>query len=238
MRQPLVLQNLLELTPAKHPAHGELQAALEKVRVIVVAVDKKKQDYEQRAKLIDIAGRLRGSESDALVQPHRYLLREGELLEIARQSAPFAAKYTSTESAGAEAHAEDAPNGQGAATTRASSGAPRYGLLCNDSFWYCEVLRGNRYSLLHVFHFRSSRERKERTPHSAQASAHIAAGPGDSIWVMDTQLRVQIQPVSGVHGACASEWLASAMEADGISVRDRLSSGRLGTSSHRVAGEV
>lgn len=238
MRQPLVLQNLLELTRPEHPTHADLQAALERVKVVVVAVDQKKQDYEQRAKLLAVAGRMRGTLSDEIVQPHRYVMREGELLEITRQSAPFASKYTSTSDPAGDTHGEGEPTGNEPTTARGANGAPRYGLLCNDSFWYCELLRGNRYKLLHVFHFAPSWDGKEKTPRSAdaQSPAHIASGAGETIWLMDAHLRVQLQPMSGVHGSCASEWLASAMEVGTITVRDRLES--LGTSSYRVAGDV
>ena len=87
---------------------------------------------EMRARLVELHERLRGEEDfgEALVQPHRQLLREGELREVSREG-----------------------GGGGGAASVNQRGAPKYGLLCNDSFWLCETLRGNRFNLLHVFHF-------------------------------------------------------------------------------------
>ena len=47
---------------------------------------------------------------------------------------------------GALHHCIPSPEGNGG-----MEGARRFGILCNDSFWYCEVMRGNRYNVLHVF---------------------------------------------------------------------------------------
>ena len=189
MRQPLVLGNLLELTPPEHPGHASLVLANKRVNAMVISVDAKKRDYEQRTRLVELYARLRGTsdESDELVQPHRQLLREGELAEVTRAAGASAAVGTG----GGEASQTGRANKKAAAAAYPSVGdleagvvpsaagvdggnggggggggggfalrcfgmiggddAPRYGLLCNDSFWYCEVLRGNRYNLIHVF---------------------------------------------------------------------------------------
>ena len=227
MRQPMVMTNLLEMTPPEHPAHASLDAANERIKAVVNLVDRKKSDYEQRARLVELLGRLRGEDDDAgdddgsLVQPHRQLLREGELYE----------------------GSDEGDSGMG--------GAPRYGLLCNDSFWLCETLRGNRFNLLHVFHFEdvvqkrigkkgagtagaaepSTRSRKrgsvltnfvmaratstsssdETRRRAALLFAVIRPGTdGTSFCVEDSQMSATLRP-PGASNVTAAEWLKDAM---------------------------
>ena len=182
MRQPMLLENLRDRTRKARPncaSVGTLELACSKMSGVVLSIDDKKQDYEQRGRLVELAEKMQGLPDHAsLVMPHRQLLREGDLLEVCR-TAPLDAPPP-TDLGAAMSHSEATPTGgEGgglserlancAVCAMVAELAPKYGFLCNDSFWYCESHRGNTFMLLHVFHF--------ATTGADEAAPTAAGGP-------------------------------------------------------------
>ena len=257
MRQPLVLGNLLDFTPPQHPSRAALEEAMEKIKAVVSAVDAKKRDYEQRTRLVELHTSVRGLEEvEELVQPHRQLLREGELAELRRGASlkegggGQLGQSNSREELGAAMESGGGGGGGGGGLLRCfgteDGPSHRYGLLCNDSFWYCEMLRGNTYNLIHVFHLRkpsdggilaptgagktTSRKRasvfapspkkdvgaSEDSADEANTKnyAVVEAAEGDSFWLKDSQLSVQLKPASSSQDD-SHEWLATLLQVSG-----------------------
>jgi hypothetical protein len=232
MRQPLVVANLLDFTQPEHPDYASLRTALEAVQSIVTEVNNKKADYEQRGKLVALQSRLRGHDDvDELVQPHRQLLREGELYELESLSPSSASSggppYSPAMGSKGRADPPDTHTPKG--RRNRAHGAPKFGVLCNDSLWLCEALRGNRYSVLHVFRFGNgladltaaadvrglSRGSVSNVSSSSggggPALASVEPGTTDaaSFWVRDAQLAVELRPVRA-EGAALTQAAASA----------------------------
>lgn len=156
MRQPLLLENLRDRTRKARPACPTipvLELALNTMRSVVFDIDAKKLDYEMRGRLVDVSARLQGlADHTPLIMPHRQLLKEGDLIEVSRTpplDAPPPLDAAGVPPTGAPAR----PLANCTPACGVEFSTPKYAFLCNDTFWYCESHRGNRYTLLHVFNF-------------------------------------------------------------------------------------
>ena len=169
MRQPLLIENLRDRTKKARPGCASIAAlelALDKVKRVVSAIDEKKVDYEQRQKIVDISSRLEGqTDSATLSMPHRQLLREGDLFEVLRTQPLDGPPPLDGSEATTRRRLDDGSDGGGRCMEIATANcswaltdheSPKYGFLCNDSFWYCESHRGNTFTLVHVFQFEAS----------------------------------------------------------------------------------
>ena len=130
MRQPLILDALAQLTPREHPDRAGLDAALEKLQVVVAQVDSRKLMHEQKVKLVQLQAQLRG-DFDELVLPHRQLLREGALVDVTATRAPEAIHADSSLPGRLE------PLGAICSALSGGAGSSCYAFLTNDSLWHC-----------------------------------------------------------------------------------------------------
>lgn len=202
MRQPMLLEQLHAMTAEGAPAKPLLEAALNRIKAVVSEVDEKKYEHEQRLKLNDIFPRLQGEGSDHFLEPHRHLVRGGGFAELKKAA-------TLPQGVGeASAGSDDDSGGRSSSFTRAfrtSSRRPtKYAILTNDTIWYCELLRGNRYRLLHVFDL-------------ASADFRVIGSHGDppaALWIADEAMAVQLQPATraGNTSGEASIWLGAITE--------------------------
>ena len=185
MRQPLLLEALLKNTPKEHPDHDRLLQGLNKAKEIVQHIDENKHAHAQAVKLVALHGRLRGH-FEELVVPSRHLLREGAMHELHKAAVkPGAAALATlgTSNIMGERETNRRTGGEerttsmrrrtinvSAATASTFARSAHYGFLCNDSLWYCEALRGNKYKVIHVFHFA---EGGPQEPRGARDVAHL-----------------------------------------------------------------
>ena len=210
MRQPMLLEQLLSLTPDEHPEHGTLVSALAEVKEVVATVDRRKFEQEQRVKLEATFERVRGDiDDEVLLPPHRHLLREGAMIEVKRRS-PRASTTDSDLGSDTEDMTSDR-HGSFAQTLLGGKRATKYAILCNDSLWYCELLRGNRYRLLHTFHFTCQSAGEHAHERHPAAVVVAATSRHHAFWVSDEELSVLIQPPKGSKDAAG--WVQEVMTA-------------------------
>ena len=91
--------------------------------------------HEQRVKLVQLQQSLRG-DFDELVMPHRQLLREGALVDVSSAHLTSDGVDASSLEGGCMTHLGSLCRSIGERPTSC------YAFLCNDSLWYCELLRG------------------------------------------------------------------------------------------------
>lgn len=197
MRQPMLVGGVLEYTEKEHPDHEKLVGAAAKMQSVVDEINEKKRRHEQQLKLVQLHHRLRGDFPEReLVQPARQLLLEGGVLEVSR--------------------------GSGSAARRHLLRTAGYIFLCNDSLWYSEVLRGNRYKLQHVFDFTKQRQDNIAAGTSLRMrsagvadSAHVGQvrvklmAAGESFRISDPQFVLELRP----QGESAERWVETIEDA-------------------------
>ena len=81
MRQPMLLNAILENTDEAHADFGALRRACAAIQAEVTRVNEQKRQYERQQNWQHVHQRLRGEFSQA-VRPHRQLLRKGGMQEI------------------------------------------------------------------------------------------------------------------------------------------------------------
>ncbi|RKP33155.1 Dbl homology domain-containing protein [Dimargaris cristalligena] len=78
-RYKLLLDQLLQNTPASHPDHDDLVKALAEIQERADEINEKKREQERNVRIIQIANHIRGSNRIHLIQPHRRFIRRGVL---------------------------------------------------------------------------------------------------------------------------------------------------------------
>lgn len=81
-RYELLLKELLKHTPQSHAEWPELQEALEKVHAVAQCVNERQRQAERMAQLVDLQIKITGC--DTVLEPSRYLIREGTVTKISR----------------------------------------------------------------------------------------------------------------------------------------------------------
>ena len=211
----MLLEQLASLTADSLPAKPALEAALAKVKLVVSDVDRKKFEHEQKLALAAVYARLQGEDAEELLQPHRHLLREGAMVEIAHHARD--GRHSEHDSL----RTSEGPLGRHLLARHRRP--TKHVILCNDSLWYCELLRGNRYRLLHVFHFAAVGV--VATQQTTIRPAH--GSPPTAFWLSDDATSVLLQPGRTHTGADDGDaWvmavggaLEKAVEAQATSVR-------------------
>ena len=222
MRQPLLLEALLKNTPKEHPDHDRLLQGLNKAKEIVQHIDENKHAHAQAVKLVALHGRLRGH-FEELVVPSRHLLREGAMHELHKAAVkPGAAALATLGTSNIMGERETTRRTGGeerttsmrrrtinvsAATASTFARSAHYGFLCNDSLWYCEALRGNKYKVIHVFHFAQKADLKspEEPGMSLTYGGHESAGASYSFTIADAEMTVTVRLANNDE---ADQWVA------------------------------
>ena len=97
-----------------------------------------------------------------------------------------------------------------------------YAFLCNDSLWFCEVLRGNKYKVVHTFWFavaatQSSPPQREQDANGRpQATTDVQQSSQFSFWVSDSTFSVHLRLADGED---ADLWVQAIEEATGVNAR-------------------
>ena len=225
MRQPMLLEQLHALTPEAAPAKPALAAALAKVKAVVAEVDQKKFEHEQRLKLASMYTRMVGDDTDTFVLPHRYLLREGAFAQLQRRARVSGHVADGVEGSGGSGISGGSSDEEDTLGVRYDSFVrrtllpkvtrrpTRYVVLCNDSLWYCELLRGNRYRLLHVFHFatRATPAAAVEAPPRVPTVIPACGQPPTALMLSDAAMTVLLQPAMSTQAATeqAEAWLVA-----------------------------
>lgn len=225
MRQPLLLEAILGNTQKDHPGHASMHTALEKIKVVVAQIDSAKEIHEQRLRLVQLHQRLRGDFED-LVVPARNLVREASVQEVARKANKTARTNVMNDSSLSNSLPTQGDGGSRHHSFKGAAGATHhYAFLCNDSLWFCEVLRGNKYKVLHTFHFKSTDPQSAMgaKPPSAQDAKALPpttdvqqSGPS-SFWVSDSTLSVHLRLAGGED---ADVWVQAIDEATSVAVAE------------------
>ena len=231
MRQPMLLEQLHALTPEAAPAKPALAAALAKVKAVVAEVDHKKFEHEQRLKLASVCTRMVGDDTDNLVLPHRYLLREGAFAQLqrrARVSGHATDGVEGSRGSGISGGSLDEEDTLGIGydsfvrrtlLPKVARRPTKYAVLCNDSLWYCELLRGNRYRLLHVFHFatRATPAAAVEVPPRVPTVSPARGQPPTALLISDAAMTLLLQPATSTQAATeqAEAWLVAIGDALG-----------------------
>lgn len=102
---------------------------------------------------------------------------------------------------------------------RVAGAVHHYAFLCNDSLWFCEVLRGNKYKVLHTFLFAAADtqstppQRAQGTNDRPQATTDVQQSGQFSFWVSDSTLSVHLRFAGGED---ADVWVQAIEEATGV----------------------
>lgn len=80
-RYELLLREMKRLTPASHPEYPRLCDAFDKIQNIGSHINEEQRQVENMSKLLEIQNRISG-EFGTLMQPHRRLVREGQLTKV------------------------------------------------------------------------------------------------------------------------------------------------------------
>ena len=210
MRQPMLLEQLVALTHEKSANKKVLEDALEKVKSVVSAVDQRKFEHEQKVKLAAIFDRIRGDVEEDLLPESRYLLKEGAMIEVKRRTSSRSSEHESSDNEELSVRVDSLERFNLLRGRRAN----KYAILCNDSFWYCELLRGNRYRPLHVFHFSQHNSARLSSASARWSSAVNSHTAGTAFYVSDREITLCLQPARS-NGSEAGDWvnqLVNAME--------------------------
>ena len=225
MRQPLLLEAILGNTQKDHPGHASMHTALEKIKVVVAQIDSAKEVHEQRLRLVQLHQRLRGDFED-LVVPARSLVREASVQEVARKANKTARTNVKNDSSLSDSLPTQGDGGSRHHSFKGAAGATHhYAFLCNDSLWFCEVLRGNKYKVLHTFHFKSADAQSATgaKPLSAQdakappPTTDVQQSGPSSFWVSDSTLSVHLRLAGGED---ADVWVQAIDEATSAAVSE------------------
>ena len=102
---------------------------------------------------------------------------------------------------------------------RVAGAVHHYAFLCNDSLWFCEVLRGNKYKVVHTFWFGPAEmpsaqpQRAQDANERAQATTGVQQSGQFSFWVSDSTLSVHLRFAGGED---ADVWVQAIEEATGV----------------------
>jgi hypothetical protein len=209
IRQRLLLDEILKQTDEAHPDIGVLRSAAEAIQAEVTRVNEQKRQYERQQEWRDVHGRLRGEFTQA-ARPHRQLLRKGGMQEI-RRAAPQLAKPARGPSAEVLLFRGMSLRGRlDRGVSLISTRATHFVFLCDDSLWYADVLRGNRYKVVHVFQFGVGASRSamsctsQKNPSAAHRSTTEEEGDAagirlrvtapDAFEVSDAHMTVELRP--------------------------------------------
>ena len=168
---------------------------------------------------------MRGELAEGMLQPSRYLLREAAMIETRRVA------HAHGNAQGRHDERRRAPGGGGGGGGGSGSDsesesslargesfklggllgkrrANKYVVLCNDSLWYCELLRGNNYRVLHVFHFVDEAG-------GCPFACGLHAERPHAFWLADHELHLQLELPKKVSAgpADAAVWVAAIDEA-------------------------
>jgi len=213
MRQPLMLGDILGNTQKEHPSFSASKLALHKIKQVVGQVNESKEAHESRLRLVQLQQRLRGDFED-LVVPARKLVREASVQEVARKAT--------------KGKANAAPDGDvevgrhHSSFARVAGAVHHYAFLCNDSLWFCEVLRGNKYKVVHTFLFAAADtqatppQRAQDANDRPQATTDVQQSGQFSFWVSDSTLSVHLRFAGGED---ADVWVQAIEEATGVNAR-------------------
>ena len=97
-----------------------------------------------------------------------------------------------------------------------------YAFLCNDSLWFCEVLRGNKYKVVHTFWFAAADtqsspiQREQDANGRPQATTDVQQSSQFSFWVSDSTFSVHLRLADGED---AEVWVQAIEEATGVNAR-------------------
>lgn len=102
---------------------------------------------------------------------------------------------------------------------RVAGAVHHYAFLCNDSLWFCEVLRGNKYKVVHTFLFAAADtqstppQRAQDANDRPQATTDVQQSGQFSFWVSDSTLSVHLRFAGGED---ADVWVQAIEEATGV----------------------
>ena len=105
---------------------------------------------------------------------------------------------------------------------RVAGAVHHYAFLCNDSLWFCEVLRGNKYKVVHTFLFAAADtqstppQRAQDANDRPQATTDVQQSGQFSFWVSDSTLSVHLRFAGGED---ADVWVQAIEEATGVNAR-------------------
>ena len=105
---------------------------------------------------------------------------------------------------------------------RVAGALHHYAFLCNDSLWFCEVLRGNKYKVVHTFWFGPAEmpsaqpQRAQDANERAQATTGVQQSGQFSFWVSDSTLSVHLRLAGGED---ADVWVQAIEEATGANAQ-------------------
>jgi hypothetical protein len=212
MRQPLLLEAILSNIQKDHPGHAAFRSALDKIKDVVMKIDESKEFHESRLRLVELQQRLRG-EFDDLVVPARKLVREGSVQEVARKTIKGKASSALDDNL-------EVTKRSHSSLSRVAGTTGHYAFLCNDSLWFCEVLRGNKYKVVHTFRFKAPAgpaAPDKTTQPAASADVQVSPTGPASFWVSDSALSVHLRLAGGED---AETWVHAIEEATQVAAPD------------------
>jgi hypothetical protein len=86
-RYQLLLKELLKFTPESHVDHQNLKEAADAVTEVNVYINRKKQEQDNRLKIVALQEMIKSAVPLLLVAPHRLFVRQGPLL-VKRNNEP------------------------------------------------------------------------------------------------------------------------------------------------------
>ncbi|KAJ1658809.1 hypothetical protein IWQ61_002011 [Dispira simplex] len=88
LKYPLLLKNLLQVTPANHPDHEMTQGVLFRFESLIAKIQTEKQQADRMDSLHCIQYSIKGLDGYPLVHPRRSLVRDGAVYRVKVQSDP------------------------------------------------------------------------------------------------------------------------------------------------------
>jgi len=145
-----VLETILKHTAKEHTDQQKIQAALEAMEATLDSINDAVRAAGERLDMQKVKDALVGK-CDDFVVPGRKLLRQGAMHQLGRsRAAGSTCTYMLIDMC--EGTIPPMLNGDGA-SGGSSYRAVHHAILCNDSLWFAEVLRGEKYMISHVFRF-------------------------------------------------------------------------------------
>ena len=210
---------------------------------IVMQVNNSKNAHESQLRLVELQERLRGDFED-LVGPARKLVREASVEEVPTRGLTFAPSpfprflahspdewsLHQVARKATRGRANAASDGEGvevvgryqSSFARVAGPVHHYAFLCNDSLWFCEVLRGNKYKVVHTFWFAAADtqsspiQREQDANGRPQATTDVQQSSQFSFWVSDSTFSVHLRLADGED---ADLWVQAIEEATGVNAR-------------------
>ena len=148
-----MLETILKHTDDEHVDRPRIEEALEAIEETLNSINESVRAEGDRAAMQKVKDGLVGKHDD-FISPGRTLVRQGGMHQLGRTRAEGATRstcgYVLIEIC--EGALPSALALENASLTHRQRAA-HHAILCSDSLWFAEVLRGEKYIISHVFRF-------------------------------------------------------------------------------------